>query len=350
MKMDFHEYNRMLFERIHNEQRWENQPAKDWTIEDLNIDELRNTIAEAVRVGRLTEPESRKPEDLLLGLGLLDNDGIMFRAARVLFGKTERLNSKLPQCLLRLARFRGTNRSEFLDNRQYIGNTFVLLSHAERFLHETLPIPSRFNSDQFQRIDEPLYPPLATREAIANALCHRDYSLGGSSIGLAIYEDCLEVTSAGGLHFGITPDDLFDRHESKPWNPLIARTFYLRGIIEEWGRGTQKVAEIALKAGLPRPEIEDLNDCVTVRFRHGQIARNRKRGYDQIKRQKAILELLAQKEEGLSLREIHAKLPMKSTIRQVKRTLTVLRKGGMARSSGFGIAAHWILEHTGINN
>ena len=140
----------------------------------------------------------------------------MFRAATVLFGKTERLNSKLPQCLLRLARFRGTNRSEFLDNRQYIGNTFVLLSHAERFLHETLPIPSRFNSDQFQRIDEPLYPPLATREAIANALCHRDYSLGGSSIGLAIYEDCLEVTSAGGLHFGITPDDLFDRHESNP--------------------------------------------------------------------------------------------------------------------------------------
>ena len=78
----------------------------------------------------------------------------------------------------------------------------MLLANAERFLRDTLPIAGRFEQDRFERIDEPLYPPLAMREALANALCHRDYSIGGGSVGIAIYADRLEVTSSGSLHFG----------------------------------------------------------------------------------------------------------------------------------------------------
>ena len=241
--------------------------GRGWTVDDLDVAELRNTVAEAVRVGRLNEPGGRAPEDLLRGLGLL-REGVLFRAAAVLFGSVERLECDMPQCLLRVARFRGLDRSEFLDNRQFYGNAFSLLANAERFLRETLPIASRFESGQMARIDERLYPPLALlREAIANAVCHRDYALGGGSVGLAVYDDRLEVTSTGTLHFGLTPGDLFGPHESRPWNPLIARTFYRRGIIEEWGRGTIKMAELAASAGLPCPEIEESGDCVTVRFR-----------------------------------------------------------------------------------
>ncbi len=181
--------------------------------------EVRNTVAEAVRIGRLNEPGSREPEDLLRGLGLL-RDGVLFRAAAVLFGNVERLEFEMPQCLLRVARFRGLDRSEFLDNRQFNGNAFALLSHAERFLRDTLPIASRFETDRVQRIDKPLYSPLATREALATALCHRDYALGGGSVGLAVYDDRLEVTSTGPLHFGLTPAELFGPHESRPWNPF----------------------------------------------------------------------------------------------------------------------------------
>ncbi len=151
---------------------------------------------------------------------------MVVRAAAVLFGSTDRLELEMPQCLLRVARFRGTDRMEFLNNRQFNGNAFTLLASAERFLRDALPIAGRFEQDRFERIDEPLYPPLATREALANALCHRDYSIVGGSIGIAIYDDRLEVTSSGSLHFGLTPEKLFAPHESRPWNPLIARTFY----------------------------------------------------------------------------------------------------------------------------
>lgn len=97
----------------------------------------------------------------------------------------------------------------------------------------------QFEPSRMERVDEPAYSPLAFREAIANAICHRDYASGGSSIGVAIYDDRLEVTSSGTLHFGFTPQALFEPHESRPWNPLIASVFYRRGIIETWGQGKE---------------------------------------------------------------------------------------------------------------
>lgn len=106
LAMSADEYNRMLFERMHSEQRWENQPATGWSIDDLDVAEIRRTVAEAVRRGRLEEPVGGETIDLLRGLGLL-REGVLLRAAAVLFGSTERLEFEMPQCLLRVARFRG---------------------------------------------------------------------------------------------------------------------------------------------------------------------------------------------------------------------------------------------------
>ena len=342
LAMSADEYNRMLFERMHSEQRWENQPAAGWSVNDLDVAEIRRTVAEAVRRGRLEEPVSGEPSDMLRGLGLLRDD-VLLRAAAVLFGSTERLEFEMPQCLLRVARFRGLDRMEFLDNRQFNGNAFTLLANAERFLRETLPIAGRFEQNRFERIDEPLYPPLATREALANALCHRDYSIGGGSVGIAVYDDRLEVTSSGSLHFGLTPEKLFGPHESRPWNPLIARTFYRRGIIEEWGSGTLKMADITSSAGLPIPEIEDDGGAVTVRFPHGrfvpQPATSGMSGPEE--RRETILALLEGVEDGLTRQELHARLGPEVSERQVRRALSELKNGGLVVSTNRGPLTRW---------
>ena len=341
LAMSADEYNRMLFERMHSEQRWENQPAPGWCIDDLDETEIRRTVAEAIRRGRLEEPVGGEPSDMLRGLGLL-RDGVLFRAAVVLFGSPERLEFEMPQCLLRVARFRGVDRMEFLDNRQFNDNAFTLLANAERFLRDTLPIAGRFEQDRFERIDEPLYPPLATREALANALCHRDYSIGGGSVGVAVYDDRLEVTSSGSLHFGLTPESLFAPHESRPWNPLIARTFYRRGIIEEWGSGTLKMAELTSAAGLPAPEFEDDGGAVTVRFRHGQfVPRRRSPAASPAERREEVLGLLESAEDGLTRREIQARLGSGVSERQVRRALEELQDKGLAVSPGRGRSGRW---------
>ena len=349
--MQAEEFNRVVLERHHGEQRWENQPAPGWSIKDLHQSEVRLTVEEAIRRGRLADPGTRATPELLLGLGLI-KDGVLHRAAVALFGKGERIMREMPQCLLRVARFRGTDKTEFLDNRQFHGNAFTLFNAAQRFLQETLPIAGRIEKDRPERIDEPLYPPLATREAIANAICHRDYAIGGGSIGIAVFDDRLEIASFGKLPFGLTPTDLFGPHESQPWNPLIARVFYLRGIIEEWGRGTLKMAEQAAAAGLPPLEIDDNGDCVTVRFRANRMggeptavppstARIRDTAVRLDEGQRRILGLLQASSEPLALREIHARLDPPPDERRLRRDLAELKRLGVVESSGHGRGARW---------
>lgn len=259
------EYNRVLLERLHADSRWETQAAEGWTVSDLDQEEIQRTLDAGIQAGRIEDPETRDPQTILRGLGLVKQDTLL-RAAVVLFGRADRLLPDFAQCLLRVARFRGIEKGEFLDNRQYHGNAFDLFLRAQRFILDHMPIAGRFEPGRMERIDEPAYSPLAFREAIANAICHRDYSTGGSSIGVAMYDDRLEITSSGTLHFGFTPQALFEPHESRPWNPLIASVFYRRGIIETWGQGTLKMASWAEAAGLPKPEILEIPGAVVVRF------------------------------------------------------------------------------------
>jgi ATP-dependent DNA helicase RecG len=333
------EYNRMLLERLHGEQRWENQPAAGWSVSGLDTAEITRTLEEAIRRGRAEDPGTRDPEEILRGLGLI-KAGVLLRAALPLFGRSDRLETEMPQRLLRVGRFRGADRTEFLDNRQFFGHAFDLLLRAERFLRESLPVAGRVTAGLFERIDDPLYPPVALREALANAICHRDYSIGGGSVAVAVYDNRLEVTSSGTLHFGLTTEALFRPHESLPWNPLIARVFFRRGIIESWGRGTLKMAELTEQAGLPRPEIEDAGGCVTVRFRPSCYMPPQRVGRDLTERQQAILAVLAAA-AGLALREIHARLEVPGTERQVREDLATLRTLGLANPSGHGAGARW---------
>ena len=342
LKMSADEYNRMLFERMHSEQRWENQPAPYWSVDDLDEEEIRVTVEEAIRQGRLEDPGTRESEALLTGLGLI-RGGELLRAAVVLFGRRERMQAMMPQCLLRVARFRGADRTEFIDNRQFHGNAFMLHRSAQRFMIDNLPVAGRIVPDRFDRVDEPLYPTEALREALANALCHRDYSLGGGSVGVGIYDDRLEVTSTGPLPFGQTPEQLFAPHESRPWNPLIAGVFYRRGIIEQWGRGTIKMAELTTAAGLPRPEIESATDYVTVRFRPSRYVPPQRVSIDLTDRQQAVLALLHQAGRGLARREVHAQLGGDVSDRTVQRDLNSLRDFGMVIRTGRGRSARWNL-------
>lgn len=130
------EYNRMLLERLHDEHRWENESAAGWTVEDLDAGEITRTLEEAIRRGRIEDPGTREPGEILRGMGLM-KQGTLLRAALVLFGRAERLAAEFPQCLLRVARFAGTDKTEFRDNRQFRGHTFELLLAAERFFAST---------------------------------------------------------------------------------------------------------------------------------------------------------------------------------------------------------------------
>ncbi len=342
-RMSRDEYNRLLLETLHAERRWENEPAEGWAVADLDADEIVRTVDEAVRRGRVEDPGTRDPAELLRGLGLA-RDGTLLRAALVLFGRDDALELRAPQCLLRVARFRGNDRTEFIDNRQFHGNVFSLLQRAERFLRESLPVAGRVMPGLFERVDDPLYPLLALREALANAFCHRDYGIGGGSVAVAIYDDRLEVTSSGRLHFGLTPEALLAPHESLPWNPLIARVMYRRGLIEQWGRGTLKIVELLEQAGLPRPAIEDAGGCVTVRFLPMRYVPPQRVAHDLTNRQRAVLAFLEASHGGLALREMLGRLGAGVADWELKADLALLKQLELVDSAGRGRGAYWSLR------
>lgn len=261
------EYERRLLERLHATRRWENEPAAaSITLDDLDADEIQRTVETAVRQGRLEVPRDRGVEALLRGLGLIV-DGVLLNAAVALYGQSERVRAYYPQCATRLARFRGEDRlANFADNRQYQDHIFALLRRAESFLLDHVPVAGRVVPGKIAREDRPLYPPRATREALANALCHREYAASGGAVSVAMYDDRLEIANPGMLHFGLTPQLLFQPHESRPWNPIIANVLYRAGIIEQWGTGTLNMLEWCRLVGAPAPTYVEQADAVIVRF------------------------------------------------------------------------------------
>ncbi|MBI3661151.1 putative DNA binding domain-containing protein [Candidatus Acetothermia bacterium] len=336
-------YQQLLLNRSHSKHRWENAPVTEIQVKDLDREEILRTVRTGISVGRLPESTGKNPTDILDRLGLRV-DGKLLNAAVVLFGT--RFLPDYPQCHLRLARFKGIDKTEFLDNRQLHGHAFQLLDEAMFFLQRHLPVAGRIEPGRLERRDEPLFPLEALREALVNAICHRDYTHPGGAISLAIYDDRLEIWSEGTLPFGLKVEDLKRDHPSRLRNPLIAGVFYRRGLVEQWGRGTQKIVELCVKAGHPEPEFIEQARTVGVRFLpSGYIAPHRVT-LDLTARQRELLHLLSQK-GAMPLREIRAGMKNPPADRTLQVDLAHLKRSGLIDSSGRGRGArYWLRRDT----
>jgi ATP-dependent DNA helicase RecG len=112
---------------------------------------------------------------------------------------------------------------------------------------------------------EPLeYPEPTLREAILNAIVHKDYA--STWTFLRVYNDKLEIWNPGLLPQELTIEKLKSRHSSYPRNPHIAEVFFKAGYIEAWARGTINMITECLASGLPEPVLEEDQGGVRVTF------------------------------------------------------------------------------------
>jgi ATP-dependent DNA helicase RecG len=210
------------------------------------------------------------------------------------------------------------------------------------FLRRHLPVAGRFEPGVMTRLDEPLFPTLALREALVNAICHRDYSIVGGAISIGIFDDRLEITSTGTLPFGLTVEDLKREHTSKPRNPLLAEVFFRRGLIERWGRGTQKIVSLCVEAGHPEPEFEERSGEVVVRFLPSAYIPPHRISHDLTERQRRILHVLSDGGRWRS-RDIAGEFRPPLARTTLREDLDLLRKLGMVATEGRGAGARWWL-------
>lgn len=264
---------REKFIRLHELQhglkyKWESKVNQQLTIGDLDGQLIQNVIQSAVRRGRLSSIALNDNIQTALERLNLIKDGSICNSAAVLFGKDF---YDYPQCRLRLARFRGTTKRDFIDNRQEEGNIFQLVDAAMAFFFKHLNL-SGTTHHRIVREDELEIPYDALRESVVNSLCHMNWGYEVVSVGIAIYDDRIEIENAGRFPVRISPDALMQEEEehqgntSLPPNPVIANIMYLGGLIEHWGRGLSMMARECERVGLPAPTFYQNGTIVRIIF------------------------------------------------------------------------------------
>ncbi len=103
------------------------------------------------------------------------------------------------------------------------------------------------------RVETFEYPKDALREALLNAVAHKDYT-GPYPIQISVYPDKIMIWNYGRLPENWTVEDLLDKHSSQPRNPDIATAFFRSGYVESWGRGMDKMRNLCLEAKIPLPQ------------------------------------------------------------------------------------------------
>ena len=256
-------YNLLLLQRG-GKYGWEAIINEDLRIENLNENLIRGAVRMGVESGRL--PETTTIEEIPLILEKFDlssGDGKLKNAAAVLFGKNL---SDYPQCLLRMARFKGTNKDEFIDNQRVHGNIFELLDVAMAFFFKHLLLSGKV--EKLYRDEELTIPYKALRESCINSFAHRLYHKPGSSVSIAIYDDRVEITNSGTFPEDMTLERLLGPHDSEPQNPIIANVLYKSKVLESWGRGIGLMISECRRVGLPDPEFHSDGAFVQVVFRY----------------------------------------------------------------------------------
>lgn len=349
IRMPQQKYDQLITERgALSNNSWEMHCPAQFSVDDLDHEEIRRTVKIAVNVNRLDSAVLDEPiPDVLMKLELTRN-GKLTNAAMVLFAKS--VAFYFPQCMIKMARFRGKTQLEgFIDNQMVDGNAFQIMKAANDFLMRHLPVASFFVDTQMERIDKPILPVLAIREALSNAICHKNYSIPNSAITLAIFDDRLEIWNCGTLPSSLNLEDLKHIHKSYPRNRAIARVFYLRRYIETWGTGTTKMIDLCRENNDPDPVFTEYSGgfAVTFYFRepmHTAMATGEKRPTITLTdRQQEIVEVLRQNGD-LSTDQVRGFMKNPPTDRWIRNELNTLKDLGVIDVKGHTAARRWFIS------
>ena len=257
------EYEAMILEKNKEKIRWDTQFCPWAGLSDIDraaIQSFKRYNKESKRI----PIENESVEQILMKLKLIRN-GKLTNAAIILFGKKPRkfFNNAIVKC----GRFRGTGK-EFIDMKDFEGNLFDALDKILSFFKEHLRVSARIEGIiRKEKLEIPLE---ALREAVINALIHRDYFDTGFTY-IKIYDDKIIIANPGSLPEKISIKDLFKEHESKPRNPLLASTFYYTGLIDAWGHGIQNIITALKKENLPLPEFEQSAGSFRIIFKRVDV-------------------------------------------------------------------------------
>jgi len=243
--------------------------ADNYTLDQIDPEAVRRFL----ELAKNRLPFAREDESIEILLQKLEliRDGKITRGAILLFGKNPQASFTSAQ--IHMGRFRDA--ITIIDDKILKGNLFSQVDAAVQLFQQYMQVRYEFGEkpekmetlSAMQRTEIWDYPIKALREAVINALIHRDYFQTGAEVQIRVYDDRVVITNPGGLPDGMTVDELRQEgHRSLPRNTLLAQVFYYGELLEKWGTGTSRMITLCQDHGIPEPEFTAHPDWFSVTF------------------------------------------------------------------------------------
>lgn len=249
--------DRFLLER--KGKKWDSVPVPKVTLSDLKQETFDFFRTQALKNKRITEEVLQDTNhELIESLQLSDND-FLKRATVLLFHPVP--EKYVTGCYVKIGYFESDDDLKYQD--EVHGNLFEQIEKTMDLLFSKY-IKAEISYEGVTRVETYEYPKEAVREALLNAIAHKDYS-EDTPIQISVYNDKIMFWNEGQLPENWTIGNLLTKHPSKPYNPDIANTLFRSGYIESWGRGTLKIVKQCEEIGLPKPEFHyDMSGFIVV--------------------------------------------------------------------------------------
>lgn len=262
---DVHKIRDMVMRHQIEPERWERRYSLASIEDNIDVQEVRKAVVDA---GHVRRELFRNDENITMVLEdfSVSRYGRLTNGGDLLFSKNPAI--RLPQTRIRAMSYISDKTGDtFRDMKSFEGPLFHVFEEAYTFIVRNTSTVSRFVKDTPKRQDSPLYPEEAVREALINAVAHRDYSSASGGVIIHVYPHRLEIWNSGSLPEGVTIESLLSGQISILRNPDIAHVLYLRGLMEKSGRGSVLMVKKCLENGLPLPVwTSDSKLGVTVTF------------------------------------------------------------------------------------
>ena len=228
---------------------WDGAPLPHIAVGDLDSDAFAYFRKQALKSQRLTPEILDEPDDLLLDKLHLVEGKYLKRAVALLFHPDpERF---FTGAYIKIGFFENNVDLRYQD--EVHGDLFTQVNQTIVVLKAKY-LKAWISYEGLQRIESYPMPETALREAILNAVVHKDYA-SGVPIQISVYPDKLMIWNSGQLPPDWTLERLLGKHSSQPFNPDVANAFFRAGMIEAWGRGIERIMQECAAAGVPEPEL-----------------------------------------------------------------------------------------------
>lgn len=228
---------------------WDAVSIPNVTVADLKPETFEFFRKRGVKSKRLDEDVLTDTNEVLLNNLKLTDNGYLKRAALLLFHPDP--EKYVSGAYIKIGFFRTD--SDLLFQDEIHGNLFEQVEKTMDLLF-TKYIKAMISYEDIYRVETYEYPKDALREALLNAVAHKDYT-GPYPIQISVYDNKIMIWNYGKLPENWTVEDLLDKHSSQPRNPDIATTFFRSGYVESWGRGMDKMRNLCLEAKIPLPQL-----------------------------------------------------------------------------------------------